>query len=120
MSPLIDCVFILLIFFIVTTTFVEETGVDVDKPQAASSAALDKNSIMIALTKEGDIRYGGRGIAMNEIRPLVRRLLNGDPSLPVIIEADEGSKTGLMIQILDEVKLAKPDDPPTVSVATRM
>ena len=75
---------------------------------------------MIALTKEGDIRYGGRGIAMNEIRPLVRRLLNGDPSLPVIIEADEGSKTGLMIQILDEVKLAKPDDPPTVSVATRM
>ena len=50
MSPLIDCVFILLIFFIVTTTFVEETGVEVDKPQAASSVQLEKTSILIALT----------------------------------------------------------------------
>ena len=52
-SPLIDCVFILLIFFIVTTTFVEETGVEVDKPQAASAVRLEKNSILIALTEKG-------------------------------------------------------------------
>ncbi len=53
MSPLIDCVFILLIFFIVTTIFVEETGVEVDKPQAASAVQLEKNSILIALTEQG-------------------------------------------------------------------
>ena len=52
-SPLIDMVFILLIFFIVTTVFVEETGVEVDKPQAASSVNLEKNSILFAITKEG-------------------------------------------------------------------
>ena len=50
LSPMLDCVFILLIFFIVTTTFVDETGVEVDKPQAASAAQLEKTSIMIALT----------------------------------------------------------------------
>jgi biopolymer transport protein ExbD len=54
-SPLIDCVFILLIFFIVTTTFVEETGVEVDKPQAASSVQLEKTSILLALTEKGDL-----------------------------------------------------------------
>ena len=53
-SPLIDCVFILLIFFIVTTVFVEETGVEVDKPQAASSVQLEKTSILIALTENID------------------------------------------------------------------
>lgn len=61
-SPLIDCVFILLIFFIVTTTFVEETGVEVDKPQAASSVQLEKTSVMIAITANGEIVYGGNEI----------------------------------------------------------
>ena len=54
-SPLIDMVFILLIFFIVTTVFVEETGVEVDKPQAASSVNLEKNSILFAITKDGGV-----------------------------------------------------------------
>ena len=66
MSPLIDCVFILLIFFIVTTTFVEETGVEVDKPQAASAARLEKTSILIALTSKGEVVYGGRQIGISD------------------------------------------------------
>ena len=63
-SPLIDCVFILLIFFIVTTTFVEETGIEVDKPQAASSVQLEKTSILLAITDKGEIVYGGREIGI--------------------------------------------------------
>ncbi|HKL21125.1 MAG TPA: biopolymer transporter ExbD, partial [Tichowtungia sp.] len=59
MGPLMDCVFILLIFFIVTTTFVEETGVEVDKPQAASSVQLEKTSILLAITDKGQVVYGG-------------------------------------------------------------
>ena len=62
MSPLIDCVFILLIFFIVTTTFVEET-VEVDKPQAASSVNLEKQSIIIALTEEGEVIFNEKSSA---------------------------------------------------------
>ena len=74
-SPLMDCVFILLIFFIVTTTFVEETGVEVDKPQAASSVRLEKTSILIALTEKGEVVYGGREIGFSGIQPLVKRML---------------------------------------------
>ena len=104
-SPLIDCVFILLIFFIVTTTFVEETGVEVDRPQAASAVRLEKTSILIALTAGGEIVYGGREIGISGVQPLVRRLLQRE-DLPVIIQADTSSQTGLLVRIIDEAKLA--------------
>jgi biopolymer transport protein ExbD len=105
MSPLIDCVFILLIFFIVTTVFVEETGVEIDKPQAATAAQLEKNSILIALTAKGEIVYGGREIGVSGIQPLVRRLISRE-SLPVIVQADQASPSGLLVRIIDEAKLA--------------
>jgi biopolymer transport protein ExbD len=104
-SPLIDCVFILLIFFIVTTTFVDETGVEVDKPQAASSLQLEKTSILIALTAKGEVVYGGREIGISGVRPLVKRMLQKE-EIPVIIEADTASQSGLLVRIIDEAKLA--------------
>lgn len=114
-SPLIDCVFILLIFFIVTTTFVEETGVAVDKPQAASAVQLEKNSIMIALTDKGEVVYGGREIGLSGVQPLVKRLLQAE-EVPVIVEADAGSESGMLVRIIDEAKLGGAEK---VSVATR-
>lgn len=104
-SPLIDCVFILLIFFIVTTTFVEETGVEVDKPQAASSVQLEKTSIMIAITSNGEIVYGGNEIGISGIRPLVKRMMQKE-EVPVIIQADESVISGLLVRVIDEAKLA--------------
>jgi biopolymer transport protein ExbD len=114
-SPLIDCVFILLIFFIVTTTFVEETGVEVDKPQAASSVQLEKTSILIALTAKGEVVYGGREIGIGGVQPLVKRMLQQE-DVPVIIQADAAAESGLLVRIIDEVKLA---GAVKVSVATR-
>ncbi len=105
MSPLIDCVFILLIFFIVTTVFVEETGVEVDKPQAASASQLEKSSILIALTSDGKIVYGGRDIGINGVRSVVKRLTQRD-DLPVIIQADKNSQSGMLVRIIGEAKLA--------------
>lgn len=105
MSPLIDCVFILLIFFIVTTTFVEETGVEVDKPQAASAERLEKTSILIALTDKGEVIYGGREIGVVGVQPLVKRMLQAE-EVPVIIQADGASQSGLLVRIIDEAKLA--------------
>ncbi len=104
-SPLMDCVFILLIFFIVTTTFVEETGVEVDKPQAASSVRLEKTSILIALTEKGEVVYGGREIGISGVRPLVKRMLQKE-DVPVIIQADTSAQTGLLVRLIDEAKLA--------------
>jgi biopolymer transport protein ExbD len=115
MSPLIDCVFILLIFFIVTTTFVEETGVDVDKPQAASAVSLEKNSILIAVTTAGAVVYGGQEIGIAGVQPLVKRLIQKE-DLPVIVQADSEVPAGLFVRVIDEAKLAGAS---RVSVATR-
>ena len=104
-SPLIDCIFILLIFFIVTTTFVEETGVEVDKPQASSGANLDKQSVMIAVTAEGAIVYGGKEIGISGVQPIVRRFVDKEADTPVIIQADEKAPTGMFARVLDEAKL---------------
>ncbi|MGA1518119.1 MAG: ExbD/TolR family protein [Phycisphaerales bacterium] len=114
-SPLIDCVFILLIFFIVTTVFVEETGVEVDKPQAASASQLEKSSILIALTAKGEVVYGGRDIGISGVQPLVKRMIQRE-DLPVIVQADQASQSGLLVRIIDEAKLAGATK---VSVATR-
>lgn len=104
-SPLIDCVFILLIFFIVTTTFVEETGVEVDKPQAASSVQLEKNSILLAITDDGEVVYGGREIGVGGVGPLVRRMVQQE-MIPVIIQADQVAQAGVLVRVIDEAKLA--------------
>jgi biopolymer transport protein ExbD len=114
-SPLIDCVFILLIFFIVTTTFVEETGVEVDKPQAASSVRLEKNSILIALTEKGEVVYGGREIGVGGVQPLVKRMIQKE-DVPVIVQTDQKVQAGLFVRVIDEAKLAGATK---VSVATQ-
>jgi len=114
-SPLIDCVFILLIFFIVTTTFVEETGIEVDKPQAASSVQLEKTSILIALTEKGEVVYGGRDIGISGVQPLIKRMLQKE-DVPVIIQADASAQSGLLVRLIDEAKLA---GAVKVSLATR-
>ena len=103
-SPLIDMVFILLIFFIVTTVFVEETGIDVDKPQAASAASLEKNSILLAVTSKGQVVYGGREIGVNGVRSLVKRLTQSD-DLPVILQGDINAQYGVVVRVLNEAKL---------------
>jgi biopolymer transport protein ExbD len=114
-SPLIDMVFILLIFFIVTTTFVEETGVEVDRPQAASSVSLEKNSVLLAVTAKGEVVYGGREIGLAGVQPLVKRMIQKE-DLPVIVQADQQVQAGLMVRVIDEAKLAGAEK---VSVATR-
>jgi len=105
MSPLIDCVFLLLIFFIVTTVFVEETGVDVQKPQAASATDLAKESVLIAITADGRVMYGGREIEVAGVRGVVARQLR-EKEAPVIIMADADARTATLVDVIDEAKLA--------------
>lgn len=115
-SPLIDMVFILLIFFIVTTVFVEETGVDINRPDAASASQLEKNSILIAVTSQNQVVFGQRDIGVAGVRALVKRLTTQEPEMPVIIQADEGSLTGTLVRVVDEAKLGGTR---TVNVATK-
>lgn len=103
-SPLIDIVFILLIFFIVTTVFFEETGVEINKPSAITQSDLEKTSIVIAITESGQIFYGGRNIGISGIQNLVKRM-SAREAVPVILQADGKVPTELLIKALDEAKL---------------
>ncbi len=105
-SPLIDVVFLLLIFFVVTTVFVEETGVEVSRPRATEAQDLDRRSIMLALTQDGRIMVGGREILLNSVRGVVAQHLHGNPETPVIILADRDARTGPLVSIINECKQA--------------
>ncbi|MCD4813897.1 biopolymer transporter ExbD [bacterium] len=113
-SPLIDMMFLLLIFFIVTTAFVQEVGVEIQKPKAASAQSLEKQSIMIGVTEKGRIMYSGREVSLNNLRGLVTGLLRAQDR-PVIIMVDKASQSGTLVNVIDECKLAGAKQ---VSVAT--
>ncbi|HKX46298.1 MAG TPA: biopolymer transporter ExbD [Planctomycetota bacterium] len=104
LSPLIDCVFILLIFFIVTTVFVEETGIEVTKPPASSSEPLEKISLLFAVTEQGQIVYGGKEVGVQGVRAIVERALR-EEQVPVIIQGDQAAPHGVVTKVLDEAKL---------------
>src|SRR5262249_43834780 len=102
--PLIDVIMFLLIFFISTTSFIEMPGVEVDKPRIITASQMAKNSIILAVTSDGKIAYGGKEIGLGGVRPTVKRLCAKEP-LPVVIQADQRSLSGLMVRVMDEAKL---------------
>jgi biopolymer transport protein ExbD len=104
-SPLIDMVFILLIFFIVTTVFVEEKGMAVNKPSPVSASNLDKDSVVFLLTGNGQVLFGEKDIGIGGVRAIVREKMARE-QLPVIINVEEGAFAGLVVQVIDESKLA--------------
>lgn len=105
LSPLLDVVFILLIFFIVTTVFVKETGVDVKKPQAMSASDLERKSILIAITEDGQVMYAGQDVGVAGVRRTVSQLLN-QQAMPVILQVDENVTTKMLVAVMDEAKMA--------------
>jgi biopolymer transport protein ExbD len=105
LSPMIDCIFILLIFFIVTTVFVEEPGVEIIKPDASVDEDLEKNSVIIAITSDNRIVYGGKEIGVSGVGARVRQLLSRN-DLPVIIQADARADHGVFSDVWSEVKHA--------------
>ncbi|MDZ8118151.1 biopolymer transporter ExbD [Pontiella sp. NLcol2] len=104
-SPLIDIVFILLIFFIVTTVFVDETGLEIEKPRAATQQDIERNSILIGIDPQGAVHYNGREIGIGGVRAVVGRLLRQE-LMPVIIQADRRTPTDRTIAVLDEARSA--------------
>jgi biopolymer transport protein ExbD len=115
-SPMIDMVFILLIFFIVTTVFVQEPGVEVQREIAMASNDLEKNSILIAITPDGEVVYGGSNIGIVGVRGIVRRLTADNEIMPVILQVDRAAPANTVIRVIDEAKLANPAS--VVSIST--
>lgn len=106
MTPLIDMVFILLIFFIVTTSFVKETGVDVNRPTAKTAVKKERANILISIRANDEIWMDKRQIDRRAVRANVERMHAENPEGSVIILADEAAKTGLLIEVMDQARLA--------------
>lgn len=106
MSPLIDLIFLLLIFFMVTTSFVRETGIDVQRPSASSAAITENGNILVAVSKEGTIHFDGRKIDIRSLRSHITRALSESPEGSVVIVADKISYTGIVIRVMDQCRLA--------------
>lgn len=106
MTPLIDMVFILLIFFIVATSFVRESGVEVNRPQATSAVAREKVSMLIGITSAGRIFIEGHEIDIHNIKGRMNSFLAEVPGGSVVIVADKNCPTGTTIKVLDACRLA--------------
>ncbi|MGB0370115.1 MAG: ExbD/TolR family protein [Opitutales bacterium] len=99
-SPLIDMVFILLIFFIVAAVFIEEPGVEVDRVITVSGDKLKKKSILIAVTAENSVVYGGEEVSVLGVRGLVDRLKQ--PDTPVILQVDQASDASVVARVIEQ------------------
>ncbi len=106
MTPMLDIVFIMLIFFIVTTSFVKESGVSVNRP-SASTAQEDKNgNIMVAIKPNGEIWIDKRSVDVRSVRANIEKLKAESPKSAVVIQADSDSRTGVVVQVMDQIRLA--------------
>ncbi|MCG8015459.1 MAG: biopolymer transporter ExbD [Candidatus Thiodiazotropha sp. 'RUGA'] len=106
LTPLIDMVFILLIFFMVTSSFVKETGVEVDRPSAATATMKQQAAILIGVTHKGEVWIDKRRVDVRAVRANVERLHAENPEGAVVIMADREAPTGVVIRVLDQSRLA--------------
>ena len=106
MAPLIDVVFILLIFFLVTATFVRETGIEVQRPQATASPALDPQSMRISITASGTIYTEGSAVDIDTLRQNVTQFLASHKQASVIVIPDENTRAKRLVSVMDAAKIA--------------
>ncbi|USE34697.1 biopolymer transporter ExbD [Endozoicomonas sp. SCSIO W0465] len=106
MTPMLDIVFIMLIFFIVTTSFIKEAGIDVNRPTANSAQVVKKGNIMIAVSDTGAVWIDKRRVEVGAVRANVERLKAENPEGAVVIQADKESKSGIVVEVMDQVRLA--------------
>jgi len=99
---MIDCVFILLIFFIVTTVFQKPPGVEVTRPEARLGETLEKNSVLIAVTAENKVFYGGEQVGVQGVQNVVRPQLLENDDMPVIIQGDANARRGVVADVEQE------------------
>ncbi len=105
-TPMLDVVFIMLIFFIVTASFVKEAGIDVNKPEGQTAVAKEKANILIAIDAEGAIWIDRRQVDPRAVRANIERLHAENPQGTVVIQADEDARTGVLVQVMDAARLA--------------
>jgi len=105
-GPLMDMVFILLIFFVVTSTFTRETGVEVKKPQAQTANQLEKENILIAITRDGTIHIDERQVDLAGLSDVLKGILAKNPEREAVLIADKDAITGKLVSVIDACTVA--------------
>jgi biopolymer transport protein ExbD len=106
LTPMLDVVFIMLIFFIVTASFVKESGIDVNRPDAATAEKKERANILVAIFENNQIWVDKRQVDPRALRANIERLHAENPQGAVVIQADKESKNGLLVQVMDAARLA--------------
>ena len=106
LTPMLDVVFIMLIFFIVTASFVKEAGIDITRPPAATAERKERGNIMVAITANDQIWVDRRQVDPRALRANIERLHAENPQGSVVIQADKDSKNGLLVQVMDAARLS--------------
>ncbi|MGI9591357.1 MAG: ExbD/TolR family protein [Myxococcota bacterium] len=106
LTPMLDVVFIMLIFFIVTASFVKESGIDISRPPAATAERKERGNILVAITATDQLWMDGRQIDPRSLRANIERLHAENPEGSVVIQADRLSKNGLLVQVMDAARQA--------------
>ena len=105
-TPLLDIVFIMLIFFIVTATFVKESGIDVTRPDSETAQQQNRVGILIAISDKNEIWINRRMVDMDAVQANVEKLHAENPQGGAVIQADRQAETGVLVEIMDQVRLA--------------
>jgi len=105
-TPMLDIVFIMLIFFIVTTSFIRETGVEIDKPTALTAEPRPQGNVLIAIRDNDEIWMNKQQVELHEVRPEVERAKAENPESAVVLIADRGARTGMLVEVMDQVQSA--------------
>lgn len=109
-TPMIDIVFIMLIFFIVTASFIKEAGIDVNRPGAVTAERKERASILVAIDENGQVWVDKRPVDIRAVRANIERLRAENPEGGVVIQADTESKNGILVKVMDAARLAGVSD----------
>jgi len=116
LTPMLDVVFIMLIFFIVTAVFIREPGPEVLRPEAETDIQQSRIAVLIAVTEDDEVYIDQRQVDPSAVRAIVERMRTENPQGSVVIQADEESRSGVFVDVIDQVRQA---GAPSIAVATR-
>ncbi|NQZ01698.1 MAG: biopolymer transporter ExbD [Bdellovibrionales bacterium] len=117
LTPMLDVVFIMLIFFIVSTSFVKESGIQVSRPSAKSATKKERANLMVAISESGEVWIQKRKVDIASVRANIERLHAESPEGQVVVQADKDSKNGLLVEVMDQIRLAGVEN---ISIAAKL
>lgn len=117
LTPMLDVVFILLIFFIVSTSFVKESGIQVSRPSAKSATKKERANLMVAISEGGEVWIQKRKVDVASVRANIERLHAESPEGQVVVQADKDSRNGLLVEVMDQIRMAGVEN---ISIAAKI